>query len=135
MKKTKLYFTWHQFDNAVKQLEKQLHPTLHEYDSIYGIPRGGLPLAVALSHKLDLSLVFKPTLKTLIVDDISDEGNALAPYINTHTCVTIVSTEWTKSVPKFWVYEKLSKEGWIVFPWEQTNSEVFYKNMKGGIIG
>ena len=42
------YFTWSEFDNAVEEIASQC--TLLEFSGIYGVPRGGLCLAVALSH-------------------------------------------------------------------------------------
>ena len=47
---------------------------------IYGIPRGGLCLAVALSHKLNIELLKEPRNNILIVDDIYDSGETLHRY-------------------------------------------------------
>lgn len=43
-------------------------------DGIYGIPRGGLPLAVLLSNRLSLPLLMAPTKQCIVVDDIFDTG-------------------------------------------------------------
>ena len=50
--------------------------------NIYGIPRGGLCLAVALSHKLNIKISKKPTKYTLIVDDIFETGMTLNNFTN-----------------------------------------------------
>ena len=38
------------------------------------VPRGGLCLAVALSHKLKINLISKPIKNSLIVDDVYETG-------------------------------------------------------------
>ena len=44
------YFTWEEFDKSVEYIANQCK--FLEFSGIYGVPRGGLCLAVALSHKL-----------------------------------------------------------------------------------
>ena len=52
------YFTWSEFDKAVEQIANKCK--LLEFSGIYGVPRGGLCLAVALSHKLKINLISEP---------------------------------------------------------------------------
>jgi len=52
------YFTWSEFDKSVEHISKKCK--FLEFSGIYGVPRGGLCLAVALSHKLKINL-FQPT--------------------------------------------------------------------------
>ena len=54
----KTYFTWSEFDNAVEHIASKC--MLFEFSGIYGVPRGGLCLAVALSHKLKINLISEP---------------------------------------------------------------------------
>ena len=49
---------------------------------IYGVPRGGLCLAVALSHKLDIQLIESPCKNSLIVDDVFETGITLSNFKN-----------------------------------------------------
>lgn len=45
---------------------------------VYGVPRGGLPVAIALSERMGLILVDDPhTPQTLIVDDLVDSGSTM----------------------------------------------------------
>src|SRR3990167_4454373 len=90
-------FTWEQFNKAVKLLADNLKPVSKFAKNIYGLPRGGLILAVALSHQLDLPLLFdkkKINKETIIVDDISDSGQTLTKllkgkeYLRTVTLIT-----------------------------------------------
>ena len=49
------YFTWSEFDKSVDYIADQCKNW--KLSGIYGIPRGGLCLAVALSHKLNIKLI------------------------------------------------------------------------------
>ena len=62
------YFTWSEFDESVEHIAKECE--FLEFSGIYGVPRGGLCLAVALSHKLKIKLISEPINNSLIVDDI-----------------------------------------------------------------
>ena len=69
------YFTWSDFDNSVEHIANKCK--LLEFSGIYGVPRGGLCLAVALSHKLKINLISEPIKNSLIVDDIYETGMTL----------------------------------------------------------
>ena len=62
------YFTWEEFDKSVESIANKCKSL--EFSGIYGVPRGGLCLAVALSHKLKINLISKPKKNSLIVDDV-----------------------------------------------------------------
>ena len=63
------YFTWGEFDKSVEQIANKCR--FKDFSGIYGVPRGGLCLAVALSHKLKIELISQPTKNSLIVDAVS----------------------------------------------------------------
>ena len=69
------YFTWGEFDKSVEQIANKC--SFKEFSGIYGVPRGGLCLAVALSHKLKIELISKPIKNSLIVDDVYETGLTL----------------------------------------------------------
>ena len=101
---------------------------------IYGVPRGGLCLAVALSHKLNLKLIEKPLKNSLIVDDVYETGITLSNFKNIEGVNFFVLV--SKKKPIWWNSVDLSfKEEWIVFPWEniknKLNEEKEYKNKRG----
>ena len=52
------YFTWSDFDKSVVHIANKCKSL--EFSGIYGVPRGGLCLAVALSHKLKIDLISEP---------------------------------------------------------------------------
>ena len=89
-----------------------------KFDGVWGPARGGLPLAVCLSHRLNLPFLLKPKSKnTLIVDDIADTGKTLKKFAGKgYFIATWFYHRQSKVVPQVWIREK--KDDWIVFPWE-----------------
>ena len=99
----------------VSQLKKEgVSPT-----GVYGPPRGGLALAVMLSHALDLPFLTEPVKDCLWVDDIVDTGKALYPYKSqdVYTASMYYNESLSCCAPDFWYKEK-RKGTWIAFPWE-----------------
>lgn len=110
-------FTWADFDSAVDYLATMLK-VYKSLQDIYGIPRGGLPLAVALSHRLDLPLTTVPTPETLVVDDISDSGATLSRVPKPVWGVATIHYVTTSHVkPDF--YYKVRQADWVIYPWER----------------
>ncbi len=91
------------------------------YDNIYAIPRGGVPVGLLLSQKLDRPLLEKVEevdYHTLVVDDLIDSGKTklLFPdsdfaclYRKPHSPITT------------YVVEEL--DGWVEFPYEETEKD------------
>ena len=117
-----IVLSWGEFGKLVEFLIVKIKNENIVYDGIYGVPRGGLPLSVILSHHLDLPLLVHPTEKSLVVDDISDIGITLS-IIKHRSIATIFSTPWTSVVPDFYMRMKEYKNCWIVFPWENIDKE------------
>ena len=114
--------TWDCFDLAVQKILHFIKTEKKQYKSIYGIPRGGIPLAIRLSHELDLPLLMGGVdSNTLVVDDIADSGFALTPFIERSKCdtITICRKNWCPVKPTYWVYDT---ESWVHFPWEKQNA-------------
>ena len=118
----KIYVTWNEYQQMIDILGSELKKCDEKFDGIYGIPRGGLPMAVSLSHILNLPLLLYPTKNTLVVDDISDTGKTLASHKN-KKIVTLFSTTWTITKPDFWTVFKENKDSWIIFQWEYDDKE------------
>lgn len=113
--------SWEQFDKACLDLLKQMQNSSLIANSIYGVPRGGLCLAVNLSHLLKIPLITsksKITKNTLIVDDIIDTGKTLEDYIQkNYQTATLYYKSHSKYKPNFYA---LTTNRWIIFPWEKT---------------
>lgn len=118
------HYSWRDFGEAVEIICSKLRQDglLKEIKGIYGIPRGGLVLAVALSHKLDLPLYSLEQViahgHALVVDDISDSGETLKRFGRLAECTaTIHLVPGTSYVPDVWAEER-SIDSWMVYPWE-----------------
>ena len=119
------YFTWSEFDKSVDYIANQCK--YWELSGIYGVPRGGLCLGVALSHKLNIKLIEKPLKNSLIVDDVFETGVTLSNFKNIEGANFFVLV--SKKKPIWWNSVNLTdKKEWIIFPWENKNNELIDKN-------
>ena len=113
------YFTWDEFDKSVEHIANKCK--LMEFSGIYGIPRGGLCLAVALSHKLRINLITEPIKNSLIVDDVYETGVTLKTFKDIEGAKFFVL--FSKIKPSWWSTVHISeKREWIVFPWESSTN-------------
>ncbi len=111
------YFTWGEFDKSVEQIANRCR--FNDFSGIYGVPRGGLCLAVALSHKLKIELISEPQKNSLIVDDVYETGLTLRSFKHIEGAMFFVL--FSKIKPTWWNTVFISKKNqWIVFPWENT---------------
>ena len=111
------YFTWEEFDKSVEHIANKCK--FLELSGIYGVPRGGLCLAVALSHKLKIELITEPLKNSLIVDDVYETGLTLTTFKDIEGAMFFVL--FSKIKPTWWNTVFISKKSqWIVFPWENT---------------
>ena len=125
------YFSWSEFDKSVDYIANQCK--FWKLSGIYGVPRGGLCLAVALSHKLNIKLIEKPVKNSLIVDDVLETGITLSNFKNIEGANFFVLV--SKKKPIWWNTVNFThKKEWVVFPWEDRNKELIekkeYKNKR-----
>ena len=112
-----VYFSWSEFDKSVEYIANKCK--FLEFSGIYGVPRGGLCLAVALSHQLKINLLSKPIKNALIVDDVYETGITLNALKDIEGAMFFVI--FSKVKPTWWNSVFISeKNKWIVFPWENT---------------
>tara|TARA_B100000579_G_C22376156_1_gene640577 strand:+ start:173 stop:556 length:384 start_codon:yes stop_codon:yes gene_type:complete len=122
--------SWLEFEECVYSISKQcINKNL---EGVYGFPRGGLCLAVALSHQLGLPLINEPKNNSLIVDDIYDTGHTLEKTRHLEGAETHV---WiSKAQPSWWkAYKYIEGKEWIIFPWENVDASdndryLYYKS-------
>ena len=111
------YFTWSEFDKSVEEIADKCR--FKKFSGIYGVPRGGLCLAVALSHKLKIELISEPKKNSLIVDDVYETGLTLRTLKDVEGAMFFVL--FSKIKPTWWNTVFISKKNqWIVFPWENS---------------
>ncbi len=127
MADTKYFYTWQECDADIAKIAEWAKDK--NFTGIYGIPRGGLGVAVMLSHFLGLPMKFVPEeidAATLVVDDISDSGKTLVLLAEKLSHRPVVATLFyhtdTAWMPDFTVRQKLN---WVVFPWETVASSKY----------
>ena len=115
------YFSWREFDKSVEYIANKCKSL--EFSGIYGVPRGGLCLAVALSHKLKINMISEPIQNSLIVDDVYETGITLNTFKEIKGAMFFVL--FSKIKPIWWNTVFISeKSEWIVFPCEnELNSQ------------
>ena len=122
--KDSIVYNWADFNNCVDDIFRQVKPFLYVIDNIYSLSKGGLVFGVALSNKLKIPLLLEKDIKsfgkkTLVVDDLVDDGNVLRDFISTHHIFKTASLVWTGkgTSPDFYSLKVVSGNK-ILFPWE-----------------
>lgn len=112
--------TWNEFDRVVGTIAEACRD--RDLSGVYGVPRGGLPLAVAVSHRLDLPLSPLPTdPRILVLDDIHDSGRTLSRL--RYRFGPGLGPVWvwaTREAHPSTYHAVLTDIGpaWVLFPWE-----------------
>lgn len=110
--------SWDDFNDCVDRISYNVAD--QQLSGVYGFPRGGLCLAVALSHALCIPLLEHPKQGSLVVDDIYETGFTLDIVRELPNMLAFV---WISKVePSWWnAIEVIDSSEWIVFPWESVN--------------
>ncbi len=113
--------TWNAFDNCISFITSSCKQK--KFTGVYGFPRGGLCLAVAISHSLNIPLLNNPKPNCLILDDIYETGKTLESINNLNNITAFV---WiSKCDPIWWqAVEVYDSSEWIIFPWENKSLAV-----------
>lgn len=108
---------WHDFAIAVSRLEYRLK-TIPNAVGVYGVPRGGLVLSVALSHRLNLPLLLEPCDGMIWVDDIIDSGKTVNEITHKPAAIACWVNRNNGQMADVSAYMTFGDE-WFLFPWEQ----------------
>lgn len=119
----KRYINWNDVQQYIEYIAD--HFANLSIPGVYGIPRGGLILAVLLSHRMNIPLLQAPVENCIIIDDICDSGETLLHYaVNTsgmakpkYHITTMFAKENNLVNPEI-CYCKKEENEWIVYPWE-----------------
>jgi xanthine phosphoribosyltransferase len=118
----KLILTWENVEEYVGQVVR-----LYENENpcgVYGIPRGGIILAVMISHRLGIPLLNAPAPGCIVVDDICDTGESLIHYAKNSSAISkpkyIITTMMYRrnGVVEPGSYWGIKRDEWVIFPWE-----------------
>ena len=131
VKKTKQHvkekkLSWAVFEKDMVQLRTLIIDQygLDDFKAITGIPRGGLPMAIKLSHLLKIPFVpFEQAMysgdQTLVCDDVSDTGETINQYKTIDTFTFVTWTVKPKGEPMSDVYVRsYAQDVWLKFCWE-----------------
>ena len=132
----KVYITWEGYDSYIDSITNWVKTSDLNLGAVYGLPRGGLPIAVSLSHMLHLPLLMDyydrkivTDKKILVVDDIADTGHTLKDFENKHNIIcTFHYHEQSIIEPDYWIHKK--DDDWIVYPWELNDSDEIQDYLK-----
>lgn len=133
----KFLISYEEYGNLLEELIALIKLSGRTYKYIYGIPKGGLPIAIHLAHNLNAELFmdlheFKShhyTLRTddfLVVDDICDTGKTLKQYRKAYGGrfdTLAMFYKPTRSPDVKPVYYVRETDKWIVFPWERVDEK------------
>jgi len=111
------HLTWGEFDTAVETIACELKGRI---GSVYGPPRGGLPLAVALSHRLNVPLVDSPHPDSLIVDDVVETGLTFGRFAGHDPALMWAWVNKSGRAVNAVIHDR--DIGWLVFPWEDRGA-------------
>ncbi|MHA1344934.1 MAG: GTP cyclohydrolase I FolE [Candidatus Heimdallarchaeaceae archaeon] len=103
----------------VNKIRKDLGKIILERELyVYGIPRGGIPVALLIKcfSPEAVILVTNPKDADVFVDDIIDSGATMQKYKKEYP-----------NIPFYALYNKIENDdnppGWLIFPWEQMTNE------------
>lgn len=91
-----------------------------EITSVFGVPRGGVPVALLVRETAALPIVEYPSLHTLIVDDLIDSGATAARWFERGLAYFDALYRKPHSPTEFAPYAE-QVDRWLVFPWESTD--------------
>ena len=131
----KKQYSWEWVDKQVEKIGDYLE-SIETPKFVTGVPRGGLILAVMMSHRLGIKHMTIDHLEKLeefnlnidnknilIVDDISDSGQTLKHYKKQgYTTATIDVRNTTITKPDYYC-NWIETADWIVYPWEEKDSK------------
>lgn len=144
----KVFIDYATYGLLMEELVNKLFPERHKYSAIHGLPRGGLAIAVHLSHYLQLPFRLNvtrfaaefPNGKLLVVDDIIDTGKTFEHFLEIaesqkiqFDTAVLYYKEHSSYEPTFYIRETID---WICFPWElheEIPNRQKYKSLGGSI--
>jgi len=122
--------TYSNYEKLITMMVNIIHASGDTFSGIHGLVRGGLPIAVHISHHLNIPMVSNlikysndhPDGLLLVVDDIIDSGQTFDRFLEISKMNNIKfksAVMFDKLIsdyrPDFMV---ATTTEWIVFPWE-----------------
>ncbi|MFH1193709.1 MAG: hypothetical protein V1661_01805 [bacterium] len=118
-------YSWKMFDSDCEKIAERLKNA--NYKNIFGIPRGGLMVAIRLSYFLSIPLILeteKIEKETLVMDDICDSGKTILKLRDLLGFMPDFISIFNKGQP-YPIYYCRDTDEWVVFPWETEASSKY----------
>lgn len=114
----KEYVTWNDVEEYISCLKDFIES--HNFNGVYGPARGGLVLAVMVSHRYDLPFLGAPQKGCLVIDDIVDTGDTAMAWRAKGYTITSMYFNPNSKVPVDY-YLRNKEDQWIIFPFEKQD--------------
>ena len=112
----KKFITWDDVDRFIYQLIEYILNNKKKYTGVYGVPRGGLVLAVILSYRMNIPLLTAPCPGCLVIDEIAATGATLQNY-NKRYDIAVMHYFKDSQINIIFCDQEITDE-WTVYPWE-----------------
>lgn len=126
---------WDAVESWIWRIVNQIDKSGKQYDTIYGVRRGGWVPAVMLSHQLavDARSMEKDELlpadkRVLVVDEIYDSGKTIAEIASRNPHADFAVLIHKAGLPLLNYYGRMvDTNEWFEFPWERkVNGPTYY---------
>jgi GTP cyclohydrolase I len=108
--------TWQDIEIEARNLAKRWAG--RSFSGVYGVPQGGVPVALIVSDLLDLPILDEPDIHALIVDDLVDSGRTLSRY--NQACDALYRKPHS---PNHLAVGATEVDEWLIFPWEKDDGD------------
>ena len=118
--------SWHDVETRLEEVKGEV---ARKYDSLFGIPRGGLIVALLLSYKTGLPVVLdlaRITLKTLVVEDIIHTGDTIGRLFRAQgsSYLPDIFALYIRTKKSPLSFPSKQPRDWLIFPWEDESSSL-----------
>jgi GTP cyclohydrolase IA len=116
------HLTWADIQVEVERLTQRLTGMSNGITHVYGIPQGGVPVALLVAQATGLLITDIPAPgKTLIVDDLVDTGSTMRAYREQgYLCEALYRKPHS---PQDLAPYATQVDAWLAFPWERDDGD------------
>lgn len=116
------HLSWLDIQTEVERLTQRLTGMSNGITHVYGIPQGGVPVALLVAQATGLLITDQPAPgRTLIVDDLVDTGTTMRTYREQgYLCEALYRKPHS---PQDLAPDATQVEAWLAFPWERDDGD------------
>jgi GTP cyclohydrolase IA len=114
--------TWKQFGEMCHDFSQHIWLQDFKFTGVYGVPRGGIPVAMKLSQYLSIPMMDSlDSTSILICDDIIDSGATREKFRNHYFASLFSRDHYTVKDQNTLIFDVATD--WVEFPWEGSKQE------------